>query len=109
MDISYRTPAHSTSARVPTTCGASELARGARLESPYCLALLTHHQGVGSHVPEPLVLAGDQHCYEGNQVAEQSVHDAKQCPYGRTTKAGNLAVVLPYNLYPQHHLANRLP
>src|SRR5215213_1930637 len=76
---------------------------------PKALPLLTHHQGVGSHVPEALVLAGDQHCYEGNQVAEQSVHDAQQCPYGRTTKAGSLTVVLPYYLYPQHHLANRLP
>src|SRR5215217_1549601 len=64
---------------------------------------------MGSHVSETLVLAGDLHCYEGNQVAEQSVHDAKQCPYGRSTKAGNLAVVLPYYLYPQHHLANCLP
>src|SRR5215216_6458168 len=64
---------------------------------------------MGGHVPETLVLAGDQHCYEGHQVAEQSVHDAKQCPYGRTTKAGNLAVVLPYYLYPEHHLAYGLP
>src|SRR5215218_356895 len=72
-------------------------------------SLLAHHERVGSHVPETLVLAGDQHCYEGHQVAEQSVHDAKQCPYGRTPKAGNLAIVLPDNLYPEEHLANRLP
>src|SRR5215212_865322 len=72
-------------------------------------SLLTHHQGVGSHVPEALVLSRNLHCYEGNQVAEQSVNDAKQCPYGRTTKAWNLAVVLPYDLYPEHHLAHGLP
>src|SRR5215208_6801692 len=76
---------------------------------PKALPLLTHHQGVGGHVPEALVFAGDQHCYEGNQVAEQSVHNAKQCPYGRTPKAGNLAIVLPYNLYSEHNLAKRLP
>src|SRR5215208_2090766 len=76
---------------------------------PKALPLLTHHQGVGSHVPEALVLSRNLHCYEGNQVAEQSVNDAKQCPYGRTTKAWNLAVVLPYDLYPEHHLAHGLP
>src|SRR5829696_8176256 len=79
-----------------------------RAETPLT-SLLAHHERMGSHVPEALVLAGDQHCYEGHQVAEQSVHDAKQCPYCRTTKAGSLAIVLPYYLYPEHHLANRLP
>src|SRR5215212_4909995 len=72
-------------------------------------SLLAHDEGVGRHVSKALVLGGDQHRYEGNQVAEQPVHDAQQRPYARTTKAGNLAVVLPYNLYPEHHLAHSLP
>src|SRR5215210_7653202 len=70
--------------------------------------LLAYDERVGGHVPEPLVLAGDQHRYEGDQVAEQSVHDAQQRPYRRATEAWNLAIVLLYDLYPQEHLADRL-
>ena len=39
-------------------------------------ALLTHHQGVGGHVPEALILARDQHRYEGHQVARYPIYDA---------------------------------
>jgi hypothetical protein len=73
------------------------------------LAPITYHQGVGGHVPEALVLSRDEHRYEGNQVAEQADYEAQQCPYPRAIKAGNLAVVLPYHLYPENHLAHGLP